>query len=439
MPTEYKRKMHMLRVKLPDDRTVDTPLIDEIWFKDEQDNSQRYHFIFRNRKAADGDDVPAIKRKVHTASIISSGDPGTILDCERIETFEAKFPQQKSQKKTYVIRKGNAPQIPQHLKTHVYKVKNSGDESPDAPWIKMQRIDKLKVRDAQDGGQEKTFVLNWAKYENAGDLSSVATVAALDAGSSPPWRFDPFQNPVDLSSSTPIAPLYIAVGARAYLHVLIAPREECGDPDPGCGDLPTTYSAGYASGVVWNSTSPVVWDKTPKPIHFYQQYGLFSQAVGSPIWVDIPGLPDDYDQDQVSKDFTEWTTTGDTADGRETNTGPRNGSTIKIPTADDDEAEFNDDPGGYKFTLAETTASMGLVCNPFLDGPCCFLSGPPNYLSAPIDFDHTMTLVADREFTVSSTLYGKAWIPVGLYISKLRQKDTSAPFNDIWVLLGPHP
>lgn len=195
MPTEYKRTMHLLRVKLPDDSAVDVPLIDEIWFKDEQENSQRYHFIFRNRKTEDGVDVPADKRTAHTVEIASSKRPAQKLICERIDTFKIKFPQQRSQTKTYVIRKGNAPPIPRHLKTHNYDV-HAGEGTAS---IKMQRIDKLKVNDAQENGQEKTFVLDWKRYENVEDLSTVATMAPSDNDSDSPWRFDPFQNPIDFT------------------------------------------------------------------------------------------------------------------------------------------------------------------------------------------------------------------------------------------------
>lgn len=205
MPRELKRKMHLLRVKMPvlegdsgDAGAVDVPLIDEIWFKDEQDDGTIYHFIFRNRKTRDGEDVPADNRKVHTVEVVASGFADCKIECERIETFRAKFPQQRNQVKTYVLRNGNASYIPRHFKTHNYTVgaQDGGN------WIKLQRIDKLKVHDAQDDGQVKVFVLNWKKYENV-DLSSVATLGNLDDGEDPPYRFDPFQNPIDLAGHEP--------------------------------------------------------------------------------------------------------------------------------------------------------------------------------------------------------------------------------------------
>jgi hypothetical protein len=215
MPTETGRIIKRKRVKLPDGTTVDIPVITQITFLDVVNQGQESEFHIENSGAA--------HRDVHVASIPGGGAAtdesggGSGLKIERIEVWRVLDVVDRGQEsfihldnKTIKEPPEAPPYFTTHEKTHVVKYINTPD---DGNAIKSELIDRFKVLDTVDQGQETEYFLsNPPDNQTISGLTlgtdkdgtptiavdpSVADVSDSSNGIDPPWRTDPFQNIVD--------------------------------------------------------------------------------------------------------------------------------------------------------------------------------------------------------------------------------------------------
>ena len=196
MPIEKTRKTSMRRVTDPNDphQYVDVKVIDEITFVDNSEMGQEYRFRFANLENG--------QRIVHIVTVTGSDSPAHI-DVQRIDQWNTTIQQEMAQEYAYRLP-GNASEPPVHLKTHDFKVENPSDSNL---WVKMQRIDEISFLDPHESGQEKHFILD----NLDDDMTNPTEVITSSDGTSinPPWRFDPWQNPVDVNwgrSGGPLPP-----------------------------------------------------------------------------------------------------------------------------------------------------------------------------------------------------------------------------------------
>lgn len=212
MPVETARKTHMIRVTNPDDATqyVDVKVIDEISFVDEHDYAQETRFAFDNSQNNN-------RRKVRIQTVTGRADGTAHLVVERVLEFDMRDPHDYAQDTFYDLD-GNLQEPLVHFKTHEFKINQPGSEQT---FIKVQRIDELKMRDLHDHAQDTIYALNWLDDD-------VTDPSELDTSSdgttiNPPWRLDPFQNIVDVAWNS--LPDYLVVGSS---HLDLATNKQVG-------------------------------------------------------------------------------------------------------------------------------------------------------------------------------------------------------------------
>jgi hypothetical protein len=217
------RKTHMIKVTDPSDPSsgVSIKLVDGIRFLDPKSYGQEsQHTLVNTNKNT--------SRKVHVVNIVGS-DGTSKLSVERIDQFSTIDPKSYGQESRPLLT-GNAPNsdgpggldIPKHYKVHYFQVydldANGGDPTLNGsdptqktdptpipginpPWIMMQRIDKIDFVDPKSYGQETQFSL----VNRDDDMSNPTDLDTDSNGTTinPPWRFDYYQNPVDVKWGIP--------------------------------------------------------------------------------------------------------------------------------------------------------------------------------------------------------------------------------------------
>ncbi len=212
MADEHTRETYMIRLRNPQDshQYVDVKIITSISFTDPAEGNQQYVYRFNNHPNGDNKNF----RKVHTQTVMGS-DHFSTIDVERIDTWGTTNPQD-NQQQTGFRMAGNANEPPTAFKCHDFKIEN-----PHQPgiWVVMRRIDELAVISPQGGPSgnssaiplsnsdhddptgdwpqgEKHFRLTWPDDDetNPSHLNSDDDNTDIN----PPYRFDPFQNLVDV-------------------------------------------------------------------------------------------------------------------------------------------------------------------------------------------------------------------------------------------------
>jgi hypothetical protein len=224
---ETSRKTRLKRVRFPSQEPgeagpyLDIPVIEEIEFKDPKKNNQVYRYRINNDAEAD--------RKTHVKTIrnrslnLSSTAKAT-LDVERIDEISFRDPKEFSNitgwETGYRLDNNDPPpSLPSgspisHMKKHVVRY---GSGSPDGVWIDSELIDEIEFKDPKDSSRELRFRLknppigeaveddkNDPYFPTKGYISEdwVRDGPRHEAGEGvdPPWRFDPFQNVVNVKA-----------------------------------------------------------------------------------------------------------------------------------------------------------------------------------------------------------------------------------------------
>jgi hypothetical protein len=220
MPIETGRVVGRKRIQIPNGNTVDCAVIQQITFRDPVDRGQETQYTVDNSGNA--------KRGVHVANVPGNSQPTdenasgpdiTQLQVERIDLWRVRDPVDRGQETFFTLDSKTVQEPPDappyfttHEKTHIVKYINTPD---DGTWIESELIDKFKVRDPVDRGQETEYELqNPPDNQNIDgltlgtDVDGIPTIAVdtslpdlSDSGNGvdPPWRLDPFQNIVDVS------------------------------------------------------------------------------------------------------------------------------------------------------------------------------------------------------------------------------------------------
>lgn len=240
MPTETDRKMIRLRVTNPDDPPaegedpavgtyVDIPVIEEITFKDAKSYAQEYvHKINNNEQSTRIGHSHTVKNATKDSDGNVTFDDGNKLEVERCDFVSFTDAKSYAQEKRYALNNNDpAPQTPtpqdgdtQHFKTHI--VRYTADNTKDGtPWVDVELIDEAEFKDAKSYAQESIYGLTnsdpGVKIEDdtdpynvdvndnpltLGDVDQTLDLVIHDPSVTtinPPWRFDPFQNVVNVN------------------------------------------------------------------------------------------------------------------------------------------------------------------------------------------------------------------------------------------------
>ena len=189
MPGESTRKTSMLRVTAPFDSSlfVDIKIINQISFVDQHAYAQETTFgidnSFRN-----------MVRKVRVQRVENPTDLSSFIDVERVLQWNVRDQHDYAQD-TFLGMLGNAEgnEPPVHLKTHIKRIFNDSDPNI---WIDMQRIDEIKFRDLHNYAQDTIYTL--VHPDDDQDNPSSLDTSSDGTQINPPWRFDPFQNPINV-------------------------------------------------------------------------------------------------------------------------------------------------------------------------------------------------------------------------------------------------
>lgn len=232
---ENGRKLMRKRVRFgdwsgdPDDPDyVDVPVIVELAYRDTKSNNQDYVARINN---AEHEGRLVVSFRVFAAT----GAPGSAtlsesdyIDAERIQQYGVKDPKSNNQESQPRLRAddpppttpdGDAGEEKRHRKTHL--VRYTKDNTKDGlPAVDFELIDETETRDPKDHQQESVLIL---KHPDTGDLEIIddpsdpyaqlpdnplyfeecdPELDLLDTTGAticdPPWRFDPWRNPVNV-------------------------------------------------------------------------------------------------------------------------------------------------------------------------------------------------------------------------------------------------
>jgi len=279
MPEERSRTTKRKRITVPGGATVDVPVITQISFVDPFDRYQETIFTIDNSAKA--------SREVRVDTVLDPGGPNS-LDVERIKTWKVSDPFDRHQETQLIMDNETLganppPYFITHLKTHVVKYFGADRNN----WIESELIDEFAVRDPFNRNQETRFVLNNPPDDDAAQADPAdPEISDTANGIDPPWRTDPFQNIVRISSPG-------AVISWAYLPESILPGPAVGGgyhfrlvQGPAASGASITLSDGR-TGIV-TGTFPTVADVIFNP-------GAGVNYLAFPWWIIGPNTDPDTD------------------------------------------------------------------------------------------------------------------------------------------------
>lgn len=202
MPQEAGRTTKRKRVQVGDSY-VDVPVITKISFIDPFERYQEYQYEVNNGLNTSRE--VTVDRVYHSENGINSTD--RYVDVERVKIWPVLDPFERHQETRVEFDNvtGNddiPPHFRVHIKTHVVRYKNP--DSPDSVWIDSELIDQFSVIDPHNRYQETFYTLNNPQTDDDAQADPADEDVAMPGGSiDPPWRIDPFQNIVNVSSYTP--------------------------------------------------------------------------------------------------------------------------------------------------------------------------------------------------------------------------------------------
>jgi hypothetical protein len=209
------QEQYRLRLRDPNDpdEYVDIPVNLAVALRDAKTGAQLYGLIFDNSENSG--------RVAHRRTVENPADPSQRIEVERIDGLilrDAKGGDERLH--GYLIDNNDPPPRTassdagaSHIRTHV--VRYCRDNDPEgAPWVDVERIDCLALRDAKTGAQEIALIADWPP---AGDPiddpddpfkprfcevpQSLPLVDRQYERINPPWRIDPLQNIVNFSGA----------------------------------------------------------------------------------------------------------------------------------------------------------------------------------------------------------------------------------------------
>ncbi len=247
------RKYLIKKVKNPDDDSqfVLVPTLAEWEVVDPKTRNQEFHFSLENSV---GDDGSKSDRKVRVVDLTGS-DGSSQLKVERVLRFSTTDAKSKNQEQTFILNNDNSDDPGPHKKVHTrYWTEPPEAALPDVTqeptgadaWIKMEVMDQFEVTDPKTANQE--WLYDIANPKDGSDIPDPSNSSIneskgegiSESGESIPWRFDPFQNPVDVSWGNQDF-VVIAGGPRDDAKTLVWIKFIKGVPDIAIERLP--YSA----------------------------------------------------------------------------------------------------------------------------------------------------------------------------------------------------
>ncbi len=194
---------------------VDIPIVDALPFGCAAEQFQEYQWSIKNSLNNE-------TRVVHTHRVTNPQDSSQYVDVERIDKLRGKIMANQAQDHDWYFKNLDPPpqpsfligQDPQHFQYHYVRYCMGNNPSSDV-WIDVELIDKFKIKVAHEQYQEYIFYLKHPEIDQGTALGSAIpdpyspTFAScnldlpLVAEGQAPWRFDPFQNPVNVNWSPP--------------------------------------------------------------------------------------------------------------------------------------------------------------------------------------------------------------------------------------------
>ncbi len=179
MSSESGREMSVLKIHKPDDTDtfVKLRVIDKISFVDPSDSYQESVYTFNN--------TPSASREVHVEDIDG-------LKVERLNSFKMNDYGQE-----HIFSLFADPSA--HKSTHETKIyRYDNGEKDEDTWVKVRRVDELRVVDPSDSYQETIYKLDWPD-QSIEDWDANAGGGELCKF---PIRIDPFQSIIDAQFSS---------------------------------------------------------------------------------------------------------------------------------------------------------------------------------------------------------------------------------------------
>lgn len=270
MADEITRVLKFKKVKLPTDGTVKCPLIAQIAFVDPLSRGQEIQFSLFN--TIDGD------RETHIALVKNYGSDETggdntkpdaakmMVKVERVDILRVADAPDRAQEtflapdsRTVAQPPDAPPFFTTHEKTHVVRYINDPD---DGNSLDSELIDQFNFLDGVDRGQETFYFLQnppdhqidgltissttdpdgshvtLISIDQDAEIEDITDPGDGDNGIDPPWRFDPFQNPIGWNAGFWIGAMGQAGALLHYSYTVSYPPCPQG-PDVGaCTPVP---------------------------------------------------------------------------------------------------------------------------------------------------------------------------------------------------------
>lgn len=282
---------------------VDIPVIYQASFHTAAEQYQERLFYFNNG--------PNSSRKVHTKRVENADNNGDYIDVERVDSFSIKAMQEQAQEYEYLIKNIDPPpkqsdgsNNPAHEAVHYIRYQGNGE----GVWAEIEAIDELRLMDAVSQYQEiRLFLKNDPPGTQAGGAFN-ASLAICDAsleldesgggstGIDPPYRYDPFQNIVNIQWGQEIS----TEGGLWWILKMIA-----GWPTHGnAGDYKNWSLLGPIQDSTYSVLFPALDGTLIDPVNYYDLSDCLNLRWPAKPWLhDL--LPDltEYEAAGVNADF----------------------------------------------------------------------------------------------------------------------------------------
>lgn len=320
MASDDERIKSRQRVICPTDGSlyVDIPVIDRITFKAMAEQAQEYRWSIRN--SLDNE-----IRTVHTHRVTNLSDSTQYIDVERIEKIQGKIAANQQQDYIWNFKNFDPPPQPpelidtepKHFGVHYVRYYKDNNTS-NAQWIDVELIDQCKIKSMAEQAQEYIFYL---KHPEPGDPIPFSETEPFDpymptvgfcdpdlplvAEGQAPWRFDPFQNPVNVQweseATTDVGWAFYIVASTPALPPTWRWRQDLewggiqyppytfGLPpffDVLHGELIATWDQYYSTVDVNHPDYPKIWDEYfPELIPVRNTWVADQLNVGRPFYI----------------------------------------------------------------------------------------------------------------------------------------------------------